>query len=80
MTRFASDRRGGMAVMFSGIVALGAVLLILVMGQIFDHLHKRALQADADLAGRVAGRGPGVAPPPAAPGGARRGPPPPAAR
>ncbi|TRO97224.1 hypothetical protein FKB34_01065 [Glycocaulis profundi] len=56
MTRFASDRHGAMAVMFSGIVALGAVLLILVIGQIFDHLHKRALQADADLAALIAVR------------------------
>lgn len=48
--RFTADRAGAMAPMFAAVIAFGAVLMILVVGEIFAHLHKRELQAQADLA------------------------------
>lgn len=52
--RFITDARGAMAPMFAALIAIGAILMVIVVGQIFDYLHKRELQADADLAALLA--------------------------
>ncbi|WP_429911761.1 hypothetical protein [Glycocaulis sp.] len=56
MMRFLKDTSGAAAPLMASGIAAGALLLALTLTQVFDHLHKRELQATADLIALIAVR------------------------
>lgn len=54
--RFLKDTSGAAAPLMASGIAGGALLLVLTLTQVFDHLHKRELQATADLVALIAVR------------------------
>lgn len=56
INRLRRDRQGAAAPLMASGLALGAVFLALTLTQLFEHLHKRELQADADLIALIAVR------------------------
>lgn len=56
MMRFLKDTSGAAAPLMASGIAAGALLLALTLTQVLDHLHKRELQATADLIALIAVR------------------------
>lgn len=56
MMRFLKDNSGAAAPLMASGIAGGALLLVLTLTQVLDHLHKRELQAAADLVALIAVR------------------------
>ncbi|MGP1275743.1 MAG: hypothetical protein ACQRW7_10015 [Caulobacterales bacterium] len=56
MRRFLSDTAGAAAPLMACAIAAGSLLLVFTLTQVMDHLHKRELQATADLIALLAVR------------------------
>jgi len=56
IARFIRDTSGAAAPLMASGIAAGALLLVLTLTQVMDHLHKRELQATADLIALIAVR------------------------